>query len=121
MVLFFSPISQALYPHISVKFSQSFNSGRQTCKKTAKWVIPIFALAGVTIIILRNQLISIAFGKSYLIYSIIIIPLVIWMLLSVINNFLGIQYLVASGNQKLYSQAFTISSLITVVLNLFSD
>lgn len=119
MVLFFSPISQALYPHISVKFSQSFNSGRQTCKKTAKWVIPIFALAGVTIIILRNPLISIAFGKSYLIYSIIIIPLVIWMLLSVINNFLGIQYLVASGNQKLYSQAFTISSLITVVLNVF--
>ena len=52
-------------------------------------------MAGVTIIILRNQLISIAFGKSYLIYSIIIIPLVIWMLLSVINNFLGIQYLVA--------------------------
>ena len=76
-------------------------------------------MAGVTIIVLRNQLISIAFGKSYLIYSIIIIPLVIWMLLSVINNFLGIQYLVASGNQKLYSQAFTISSLITVVLNVF--
>lgn len=31
----------------------------------------------------------------------------------------GIQYLVASGNQKLYSQAFTISSLITVALNIF--
>lgn len=27
--------------------------------------------------------------------------------------------MVASGNQKLYSQAFTISSLITVVLNVF--
>ncbi len=40
------------------------------------------------------------------------------MLFSVINNFMGIQFLVASGNQKLYSHAFTIGSLITVGLNI---
>ena len=37
---------------------------------------------------------------------------------SVINNFIGIQFLVASGNQKLYSRAFTIGSLITVGMNI---
>ena len=97
MVLFFSPISQALYPHISV---------------------PSFALAGLAIILLRDHLILIAFGKNYLEYSAIIIPLVLWMLFSVINNFIGIQFLVASGNQKLYSRAFTIGSLITVGMNI---
>jgi len=117
MVLFFSPISQALYPHISVRFSDSFENGCKTVVKAAKLVIPAFALAGFAIILLRKQLILIAFGKEYLEYSAIIIPLVLWMLFSVINNFMGIQFLVASGNQKLYSCAFTIGSLITVGLN----
>ena len=118
MVLFFSPISQALYPHISVCFSKSFESGRKTVATAAKLVIPVFALAGLAIILLRNHLILIAFGKDYLEYSAIIIPLVLWMLFSVINNFMGIQFLVASGNQKLYSRAFTIGSLITVGMNI---
>ena len=117
MMLFFSPISQALYPHISVRFSDSFENGCKTVVKAAKLVIPAFALAGFAIILLRKQLILIAFGKEYLEYSAIIIPLVLWMLFSVINNFMGIQFLVASGNQKLYSCAFTIGSLITVGLN----
>ena len=118
MVLFFSPISQALYPHISVRFSNSFENGCKTVITAAKLVIPAFALAGFAIILLRKQLILIAFGKEYLEYSSIIIPLVLWMLFSVINNFMGIQFLVASGNQKLYSHAFTIGSLITVGLNI---
>lgn len=118
MVLFFSPISQALYPHISVCFSKSFESGRKTVTTAAKLVIPAFALAGLAIILLRDHLILIAFGKNYLEYSAIIIPLVLWMLFSVINNFIGIQFLVASGNQKLYSRAFTIGSLITVGMNI---
>ena len=118
MVLFFSPVSQALYPHISGCFSKSFESGRRTAVGVAKVVVPAFALVGLAIILFRKQLILIAFGKDYLEYSIIIIPLVMWMLLSVINNFMGIQFLVASGNQKLYSQAFMVSSFVTVVLNL---
>lgn len=117
MILFFSPVSQALYPHISVRFSKSFESGRRAAVDAAKLMVPAFMLAGLAIIMLRKQLILFVFGKDYLEYSAIIIPLVLWMLFSVINNFMGIQFLVASGNQKLYSQAFTISSLVTVSLN----
>ena len=35
MILFFSPVSQALYPHISVKFSESFQKGCKTVKQAA--------------------------------------------------------------------------------------
>ena len=66
---------------------------------------------------LRDFLISIAFGVAYTEYSNIIIPLVIWMILSITNNFLGIQFLVASGHQKEYSQAFSLSAVVTVLLN----
>uniref|UniRef100_UPI0035A22993 polysaccharide biosynthesis C-terminal domain-containing protein n=1 Tax=Sporolactobacillus inulinus TaxID=2078 RepID=UPI0035A22993 len=37
-------------------------------------------------------------------------------LFSIVNNFIGIQYLIASGKQSLYSKSFTISSLMTLVL-----
>ena len=80
-------------------------------------IVGLFAIAGFLIILLRDFLISIAFGAAYTEYSNIIIPLVIWMILSITNNFLGIQFLVASGHQKEYSQAFSLSAAITVLLN----
>ena len=117
MILFFSPVSQALYPHISVKFSESFQKGCQTVKQAAICIVGLFAIGGFLIILLRDFLISIAFGAAYTEYSNIIIPLVIWMILSITNNFLGIQFLVASGHQKEYSQAFSLSAVVTVLLN----
>ena len=118
MVLFFSPIGQAIYPHISIKFSQSFEAGKKTIFSIARLIVPLFAIVGMLIILLRQPIIMLAFGNEYLDYAIIIIPLVFWMLFSVINNFLGVQFLVASGKQEIYSKAFTISSVITVGLNL---
>lgn len=77
---------------------------------------------------LRDFLISIAFGAAYTEYSNIIIPLVIWMILSITNNFLGIQFLVASGHQKEYMYMNIISILTYIGLectdeknSLFSD
>ena len=118
MILFFSPVSQALYPHISIKFSDSFQKGCQTVKRAAMYIVGLFAAGGLFIILLRNFLISIAFGAAYTEYSNIIIPLVIWMVLSITNNFLGIQFLVASGHQKEYSQSFLLGAVVTVILNI---
>ena len=50
-------------------------------------------------------------------YSNILIPLSIWFVISVINNFLGIQTLVASGHQKQYGKAFSISAILSIVFN----
>ena len=80
-------------------------------------IVGLFAIGGFLIILLRDFLIAIAFGAAYTEYSNIIIPLAIWMILSITNNFLGIQFLVASGHQKAYSQAFSLSAVVTVLLN----
>lgn len=118
MILFFTPISQVLYPYISIKFSKSFQKGCQTVKQSAMCVVGLFAIGGLVIILLRNFLIEFAFGTAYTEYSNVIIPLTVWMVLSITNNFLGIQFLVASGHQKEYSQAFSLSAIITVILNI---
>lgn len=117
LILFFGPISQALYPYISPKYLKSFKDGLTCIKKTMGFVLPFYAVAAVSIVLFRKYIIYYAFGREYVCYSIIIIPLLIWVILSVLNNFLGIQCLVASGHQKEYSQSFFVGAIIMAVLN----
>lgn len=116
MALFFNPISQAIYPDISAAFSKSKEIGYGRVKKIALLVVPLFAGAAIIIAILHNPIVWLLFGTEYANSSIILVPLAIWFVLSIINNFLGIQILVASGHQKEYSNAFLVSAVCSVIL-----
>lgn len=117
VTLFFSPISQALYPHISIKYGKSTKEGKEETRKIAFFLIPIFIILAGILIVFRYFVIDILFGAEYVEYSNILIPLSIWFVISVINNFLGIQTLVASGHQKQYGKAFSISAILSIVFN----
>lgn len=116
MALFFNPISQAIYPDISVAFSRSREIGYKRVKKIATLVVPLFAGAAFVIAIFHHTIVLLLFGGEYANSSFILIPLAIWFVLSVINNFLGIQILVASGHQKEYSNAFLVSAICSIFL-----
>ena len=66
----------------------------------------------------HESVVRIAFGNAYVGSSTLLIPFVIWVLFGIVNNFLGIQTLVASGHQKEYSNAFTISVAFMIILML---
>lgn len=118
MALLFAPISQAIYPDISVAFGESQKVGIGRVKKIAGWIVPAFLSASVLIMMFNRPLVEIMFGNAYASSSFILIPLVAWFVVSVINNFLGIQLLTGSGHQKEYSNAFLISGFFSVVLNI---
>ena len=116
LTLAFSAISQALYPFMCNSFVGSFDEG---VKKVRKYAVPVFlffAIGGIFIILTNKIIVNIAFGADYVGSSTLLIPFVIWVLFGIINNFLGIQTLVASGHQKEYSMAFTISIVVMLVL-----
>lgn len=112
LTLFFSAISQALYPYSCKVFGISFRAGVYKIKKVWLLIYSVFLIAGCIIIIFRDGIIKIAFGGDYLEGSILLIPFVIWVLFSILNNFLGVQTLVASGHQKEYSFSFTVATVI---------
>lgn len=116
MALFFNPISQASYPDISAAFNKSREYGYKRVKEIASRIVPLFIGAAIIIAIFNYPIVWLLFGEEYANHSIILIPLSMWFVLSVINNFLGIQILVASGHQKEYSCAFTISAISSVIL-----
>lgn len=118
ILMFFSPISQALYPHICQDYEHSFKNGVKKASKIARFIVPCFFALAMIVLLFRKQIIYIAYGEQYTLYSDLLIPLIVWMMVSIINNFLGIQILVASGHQREYSISFGISSALIVILNI---
>ena len=117
LVSLYLPISQAIFPYISKLYSECYEKGLAFIKKVVPFVAVGFALMSLGLIIFRDIVIKIAFSQEYLIHSMVMLPLVIWMTFSILNNCLGIQILVASGHQKEYSNSFTFAVVLLIVLN----
>lgn len=116
LVMMFAPIGQAIYPFMCRLYADNVNKGIKFLKIIASVVLCICMIGVVIIVILKDWLISFAFGNDYLCYAELIIPLAIWMFFSIANNFWGIQTLIARGYQKQYSRCFLISIVVLVVL-----
>ena len=118
MLLAWSPISQVLYPISSQRIASSYGDGKAFVRRTRKWVFPPFMFIAFLIAILAKPVIAIAFGDEYADFFYWIYPLLAWVVVSINNNFLGIQTLLASGHDKEYSRCFNISVVFTALSNL---
>ena len=117
LILLWSPINQVIYPISSKRFSEDETNGQNFVRKIKKVAIPLFLLGVLILSIFSNFITNLLFGQEYAAYSYWLIPLLVWVLISIDNNFLGIQTLLASGHDKEYGRAFQIGVAATVVLN----
>ncbi len=115
-LLIFAPITMAIYPSVSKQLVLSEKKG---INKIIKYALPtiIFALfLAITLFIVRNTLIEKFYSPELLKFSSVFVILLFWIPISVLNNFIGIQYLTGSGRGKIYGQSFLISGLSTLVV-----
>lgn len=117
VMMIFSPIGQALFPNTTLFFQESTIEAKKKIFKIASVINLIFGIIIFILIVFRKIIIELYLGKSYIEYSNLLIPLLIWSGISIINNFLGIQILVASGHSKEYKNSFMISIIISILLN----
>lgn len=117
LMLGWTPIAQVLYPISSKKLSNGFLEGEKYVLHIRNIVMPIFLLVSLLVGLFSKQIVLILYGTEYISYWYWVIPLLIWMLLSINNNFLGIQILLGSGHDKEYSTIFQISVIITILVN----
>ena len=118
VVVMFSPISQALYPFNSKNFLISKENGLKNIIKIAIPIMSFFILMSMVIIFFSKSIIQIVFGQEYSYYYIILQILMIWIIFSILNNFLGIQILTASNNSEKYGKSFLISTIISIIVNI---
>ena len=109
-------ITQAIFPYISSQFGKSYNQGIESVKKSSWYVISLSIIVSILMFVFSNEIITILYGTEYIKYAVIMKSLSLWIILGVINNMIGIQYLVASGNGSDYSKALLVSVTITLIL-----
>jgi len=112
MIVAITPFLQAFFPFSSQKFRISFKNGLQSIYKISLIIsLPIFAFL-VGIILFSEDIVLLIFGSDFISYSTLLLPLTVWSIFSVLNNLMGIQILVSSGHQNLYSKGFYFGLLI---------
>lgn len=117
MILAWSPISMVLYPIASKKLQESYEEGKNYIFKLRKIFLFLFSGAAVMIAVFSKYVIEIAFGQEYGKFFYWVIPLLIWLVVAINNNFWGIQLLLGSGHDKEYGKCFQISVVCTIVIN----
>lgn len=117
ILLAWAPISQLIYPIISKKMYKSKYEGYLFVMKLRKRILSIFIVLSLIFALFSTQIVEIFLGAEYSIESIWLIPLLGWVLFGINNNFLGIQLLLTSGHDSLYSKCFHISVLFTITVN----
>ncbi|HDR4684001.1 flippase [Bacillus cereus group sp. MYBK15-3] len=112
----FAPITQALFPHISSCFEVSHKKGKQSVIKFGKWIIALAAIVALFMAVAAKWILIIFYGTDYHEYTLVVQLFAIWLLTSIANNVIGIQYLVASGRSSAYSRSFLLSTIATLIL-----
>ena len=115
--MMFSPVSQALYPKVNEVCLRSRAEARCYVLKLSVPIIGGFSVCLGVIVLLRVPLVSLLFGEDYLSCADTLIPLTLWVLLGVVNNFLGVQLLIPFGYQGVYSKLILADSALSLVLN----
>lgn len=118
LILLWLPISQVLYPIVSKKMDNSFEEGKSFVLKIRRYMLIFFLICTLVLSACSKLIVQIAFGSAYSSEFVWLIPLLFWVLVSIDNNFWGIQILLGSGHDKEYSFCFQISVIITILLNL---
>lgn len=118
ITLVWGPIGQAIYPMISQKYHESFDFGVTFVMKVMRYILSFFLFIILLIALLAQPITRLCFGTEYAPYFYWLYPQLIWVFLSIANNFVGVQILLASGHDKEYAQCFYIGIIVNVLINL---
>ena len=117
MILAWNPITQVLYPISSEHMSKNFVAGKQFVYKMRRFILPVFVLLAICVAVFSKFLISLLFGPQFATFYYWLFPLLLWVIIAINNNFLGIQILLGGGYDKEYSKCFQIGIMSTFLLN----
>ncbi len=117
MILLWTPISQILYPIVSKKFIASLDDGYFYVLRLRKKLLAIFSLIALIVCVFSKFVVNLLYGAEYAPYYVWLVPLSLWLIVSIDNNLWGIQILLGSGHDKEYGEAFALGVVATILLN----
>ena len=116
--LCFAPISQALFPHMSQKYAADPKAAVRLCTKLMLVCTGVFSVICAVLMAARNWLVPLLFGEEYASGANLVLLLGPQLILGIINNFLGVQTLVAGGMKEQYSRCVLVNMAVLIASNL---
>jgi PST family polysaccharide transporter len=108
----YQPISQALFPFISSLFNQNKENGTKTLIRIGLVVSVVLFVGIIILCFTSNSLLVFIYGTGYEELGYILVCLACWAAFSIINNIIGIQFLIGSGKSDIYRKAFVLAALL---------
>jgi PST family polysaccharide transporter len=115
-VSLFLLLTQTIIPYSSKKLKENKQNGLIFIIKTGFAIVLIALSIAIFLTIFSKQIILLIFGINFAKYNIIMYFLAIWLLFGVLNNFIGIQFLIGSTNSNTYSKSFSCATAITLII-----
>lgn len=108
-----SPFTIAVLPRITAGFSISHSEGFKRILRYGLYLMVPYSFLCLFAYFERYNILRI-FGNQYIEFGDILAVLVLWSWLGVLNNFIGMQYMLGSNREKLYARVFLLGALMTV-------
>lgn len=105
--------TQALYPFVSKKIEYSKNEGTNFLKKIFKYEFGFFLIIVIILSLYGDKVLTIIYGVAFRGYSDLLTMLSLWVLICVLNKYLGNLYLFSLGYFNIYLKLLFVASLLT--------
>jgi PST family polysaccharide transporter len=115
---FFSILSQAVYPHLALKFKNSFEEGIVIVKKLVLYAGSISFLFCLLILIFAGEIIHLLLGYQYE-ESIVVLRIISFLpFLILLSNIYGIQTMLNIGYKKEFTIIIALAAVINILISL---
>lgn len=118
-VLVLTAITTAIFPRVSQLFAQNRADAIRFIKKTGMMTVGLSICVVLGMILFLPLINRLFLTPDFIAYRSIFYILSVWIIVAIINNFIGIQYLTGSGQARIYSMSFIIAACITLFLLYF--
>lgn len=118
IISMFSPITTAIFPHVSRVLKDNKTKGIKEIIKFFRIVMLLSIISITLLFILSKFIIFTICGEEFVKYHNILNMEGIWLIFSILNNFIGIQFLIGIGQGKYYSKSFFISGISMLLFDL---
>jgi PST family polysaccharide transporter len=115
-VMGFTPVTQALYPYVSHKFSRNHAEGRQSLLRATLILLGIAGVVMGLVAVFAHPLVRLAYGTRLLPYAPVLGWFNLWAFLSLANTMLGVHYLIGAGYADRFGKAVFVAAVVTVGL-----
>jgi PST family polysaccharide transporter len=110
-----STVTQSMFPNVSYQFSQDKKQAINSIIKIGKPVVGILLVVLMIMLFASGPFLRFIYSPEYANYAYVLNVLLVWATIGFVNNFLGIQFLIGSGNSRYYRKSFLYSGICMVI------